>query len=516
MLAMMVMALAVAPPAVDSYGLVLTQGADTVAVERVTRERASLRSEILVPGRARLVVSAATGGAGCVQEAAVAVFPWGSGPDATPLQRVVVRLDGDSTRVDVRARGMGQSFARAFPGARFVLAGESVAASALVLECARVAGGDSADLPVVAFPNLRALTARIRWHGDSAMVVTSDTSWAYFDDGGRLEHIAIGRSGLIARRVTVAELDRIAFAAPDYSPPAGAPYEAEDVAVPVSAGVTLAGTLTLPKNLPAPLPAVVLVSGSGPQDRDCYAPVAGGWRPFRELADALGRRGIAVLRFDDRGAGRSTGDFASGTERTTADDVRAILAFLRARPDIDGRHTAVLGHSEGARVAMLVGAEDQDLAGMVLLSGAADTRGAIRAQAEWIADHGPGSGHASRDSIVAFVDRQMASLAEALPREVLRWDPAPLARRTRCPVAVFQGATDRQVPAWQADSLAAVFRRAGVADVSVRVFPEVNHLLVHDPDGDFLGYDRLADGRLDAGVREAVVEWLARRLTVNR
>jgi uncharacterized protein len=512
MLSMMLVALALAAPAQESYGFVLTQGTDTVGVERVTRDRAGLHSEILDPGRARLSVSAVVDSHGCVREAVTAVFPLGSGPDATPLRRVAVRLDGDSAHVEVRAVGTVRALTRFFPGARFVLAGESVAASALLLECARAAGVDSVDLPAVAFPNLRAQTVKVRWHGDSAMVVASDTSWAHFDHRGRLERMVIGRSGLVARRVTERELDRISFAAPDYSAPPGAPYQAEEVTVPVGPGVALSGTLTLPTSRPARCPAVVTISGSGPQDRDCFAPIAGGWRPFRELADALGRSGIAVLRFDDRGVGRSSGDYASGTERTTADDVRAVLAFLRARSDIDGGRIAVLGHSEGARVAMLVGAEDRELAGLVLLSGAADPRAAIRHQAVWASEHGPLAGRVSRDSIVAMVNRQMDSLATILPREVLRWDAAGLARRVRAPVAIFHGSTDRQVPAEQAEALGGLFRGAGLADVTVRVFPEVNHLLVRDPDGDFLRYDRLGQARVDVGVKDAITGWLVGRL----
>jgi alpha-beta hydrolase superfamily lysophospholipase len=160
---------------------------------------------------------------------------------------------------------------------------------------------------------------------------------------------------------------------------------------------------------------------------------------------------------------------------------------------------------------MLVGAADSTLAGLVLLSGAADTRAAARAQARWVAGHSPNAQSVSPDSVIAAVDRQMDSLAVSGRREVYRWNAAGLAQRIRAPVAVFNGATDRQVPADQADSLGAVLRRAGNADVTVEVFPDVNHLLVRDPDGDFLRYDRLENADVADVVLAGVGSWLTER-----
>jgi alpha-beta hydrolase superfamily lysophospholipase len=273
----------------------------------------------------------------------------------------------------------------------------------------------------------------------------------------------------------------------------------------------LAGTLTLPEG-GGRTPAVLLVSGSGAQDRDSYAPVGGGWRPFRELAHALSSRGIAVLRLDDRGFGASTGDFGAATEREGLEDVRAAVAFLRARTDIAGGRVAVLGHSEGARVAMWAAAEDTALAAVVLMAGAADPRGATLAQARWQIEHSPEIPPAARDSLLRRVALRFDSLALTGTREVYRWDAPALARRIRSPVAILQGATDTQVPPAQADSLGTLFRSAGNPDVSVRVIPDVNHLFVSDPSGDFLRYGELPTGTLDPRPVAAVVEWLVTRL----
>jgi hypothetical protein len=262
------------------------------------------------------------------------------------------------------------------------------------------------------------------------------------------------------------------------------------------------------------VPAVVTISGSGPQDRDSYAPIADGWRPFRQLADTLARRGIAVLRLDDRGVGHSTGDFATSNEQTSAADIHTAIAFLRARPEIAGGRIAVLGHSEGARVAMLVASQDPRLAAIVLLSGAADPRAAFRAQALWLAEHRPEAGM-SRDSVLAMVDRRMDSLATVLTRDVLRWNAAELARRITVPVGVFHGATDRQVPSEQADSLGALFRREGNRDVTVHVFADRNHLLVRDPDGDYLRYDQLRSAQLDPAVLGVIADWIVARLSAS-
>jgi len=502
-------------PPVARYGLVLIQGRDTVAVERVTREGRVLRAEVLDPYRARVAVVARTDSLGCVREADVRVFPWGSSAGATPLRRVNVRLDADSVRVEASAGGATGSAARAVPQVRFVLADESIAASSLLLECARgirPPGADSVVVPVVSFPNLRVLSLRVQWRGDSAMIAGADTSWAFVDRSGEVRRMMIGRAGLVVRRVSPRQLDAIGFAASDYSAPAGAPYRAIDVRVPVPPAIVLAGTLTLPGGRTGPVPAVVTISGSGPQDRDSYAPIADGWRPFRQLADTLARRGIAVLRLDDRGAGGSTGDFATANERTSAADIRAAIAFLRARPEIAGDRIAVLGHSEGARVAMLVASQDPRLAAVVLLSGAADPRAAFRAQALWLAEHRPEAG-LSRDSALAMVDRRMDSLANVLTRDALRWNAAELAGRIRAPVGVFQGATDRQVPSAQADSLGVLFRRVGNGDVTVHVFADRNHLLVRDPDGDFLRYDQLRSVQLDPEVLGVITDWIVAKLS---
>ncbi|MBK8269523.1 MAG: alpha/beta fold hydrolase [Planctomycetes bacterium] len=147
------------------------------------------------------------------------------------------------------------------------------------------------------------------------------------------------------------------------------PYKCEDVTFRNAKDVvTLAGTLTLPKRK-GPHAAVVLITGSGPQDRD---ETILGHKPFLVIADHLTRRGIAVLRYDDRGVGQSKASADSIKATTTAnlaDDVRAAVAFLRARDDIDPNRIGLIGHSEGGAIAPMLAADDKDVACIVLLAG---------------------------------------------------------------------------------------------------------------------------------------------------
>src|SRR5262249_30917732 len=137
------------------------------------------------------------------------------------------------------------------------------------------------------------------------------------DARGRILGGTIPAQHLEVLRVDAAGAASLHLGRTDYSAPAGAPYTATEVTLRGPAGV-LGGTLTLRAGAKGPVPAVVTITGSGLQDRDEYIPVAGGYRPFRQLADTLGRRGIAVLRLDDRTVGLSGG--TPGTTAENADD----------------------------------------------------------------------------------------------------------------------------------------------------------------------------------------------------
>lgn len=129
--------------------------------------------------------------------------------------------------------------------------------------------------------------------------------------------------------------------------------------------VQLAGTLSLPKG-DGPFPAAILISGSGPQDRDC---TIYGHKSFLVIADHFAKQGIAVLRYDERGVGKSTGDFTTATSKDFADDVEELLDWLKEQPKIDSDRLVLIGHSEGGIVGPMVAARRDDVAKLVVLSG---------------------------------------------------------------------------------------------------------------------------------------------------
>jgi hypothetical protein len=144
-------------------------------------------------------------------------------------------------------------------------------------------------------------------------------------------------------------------------------YGVEEVSFsnPTADDVTLSGTLTVPEGL-GPFPAVVLITGSGPQDRD---QTLFGHKPFAVLADHLTRNGIVVLRYDDRGFGESTGSFSAATSEDFATDANAAIAFLEARPDVDPSKLGVIGHSEGGVVGPLAAVSNPSIDFLIMLAG---------------------------------------------------------------------------------------------------------------------------------------------------
>jgi uncharacterized protein len=302
----------------------------------------------------------------------------------------------------------------------------------------------------------------------------------------------------------------------DYSAPAGAPYTAENVTVQTPMGHSLAGTLTLPigASRDNPVPGVVTSTGSGPEDRDEYIGIEG-YRPFRQLADSLSRRGIAVLRMDDRGFGASTGTHKGATSADFAEDVRAGLAYLRTRPEIDARRLALLGHSEGGLIVPLAALKEPDLRGIVLLAGPANRgRPILEYQLKNLATNNQKLTVAQRDSAIGRIPTRIDSMiaADAWMAYFLDYDPLVTARKLKTPVLILNGGTDQQVTPDQVPKLVAAFAEAGNKDITARVFGNLNHLFIYDPSGFPMGYMTLTRHNVEPEVVGAVVEWLAARL----
>ena len=160
-----------------------------------------------------------------------------------------------------------------------------------------------------------------------------------------------------------------------YAPEPNAPYKAEEVQVSTSQGHILAGTLTLPSGSVLPYPAVVLITGSSPQDRDHLQnkrkPVSY-YKPFRQIADAISRKGIAVLRMDDQGVGCSEGGpLENVTIQERADDSRSGIEYLRSRIEIDAERIGLLGLSEGGNIGPMIAASDPFIRALVIMAGSA-------------------------------------------------------------------------------------------------------------------------------------------------
>ncbi|MGK0519329.1 MAG: pimeloyl-ACP methyl ester carboxylesterase [Planctomycetota bacterium] len=168
--------------------------------------------------------------------------------------------------------------------------------------------------------------------------------------GAARELVGTWSQGGMELPLTMKIVDKIKEPNRPQNPKAPFPYEAVEVEFVSNEQVTLAGTLTLPPG-DGPHPVAVMITGSGPQDRD---ESVAGHKPFLVIADHLTRQGLAVLRYDDRGVGKSTGDFTDATTADFASDVRAAIRFLQSRQDIDHQRIGIIGHSEGGLIAPIV------------------------------------------------------------------------------------------------------------------------------------------------------------------
>lgn len=317
------------------------------------------------------------------------------------------------------------------------------------------------------------------------------------------------------------------------------PYRSEEVVFenPAAPGIRLAGTLTLPQG-EGPFPAAILITGTGPQDRD---ETIEAHKPFAIWADELTRRGVAVLRYDDRGVAGSTGSFPAATQRDFASDAKAALTWLAARPEIDAARIGLIGHSEGATFAELAMQDGADSAWLVALAGPALSGGEIitaqveriamasgmpaeavarntayqRRLMEAVASHADDPDAARRAVHGLLLEsgrsaEEAARLAAAMSsdwyRGMVAYDPAESIRAIRVPMLAVFGGKDLQVPADQ--NAPAVSRLK--PDAEVVVLPGLNHLFQPADTGLMSEYGQI-EVTLDPSVIETVVDWVAAR-----
>lgn len=331
------------------------------------------------------------------------------------------------------------------------------------------------------------------------------------------------------------------------------PYKEEEVKF-QNGAVTLAGTLTLP-DAKGPFPAVVLITGSGSQNRDeeIY-----GFKIFRVIADALTRKGIAVLRYDDRGIGGSSAGTAQDTSETYAGDMAAAVQFLKGRADIAAQQIGLLGHSEGGIIAAIVATRSTDVAFVILMSGPGTSgRQVLVDQGTLIAKAG-GASAADVEKQAALqkkildaaitgqgwdevktalrseykaaaatltpeqlkligdvntwiennVQAQVQSVDNAWMKFFLTYDPAPTLQKVTVPVLALFGGLDLQVPAdANRTAIMAALDKGGNKDHTARVFADANHLYQSAKTGSPSEYATLKP-EFTAGFLDTISDWI--------
>jgi pimeloyl-ACP methyl ester carboxylesterase len=288
------------------------------------------------------------------------------------------------------------------------------------------------------------------------------------------------------------------------------------------AGIKLAGTLTLPSK-EGPFPVVLLITGSGPQDRN---EMIFGHRPFLVLADCLTRQGIAVLRVDDRGVGKSTGDFSQATSEDFASDVLAGIEYLKARKEINLKQIGLIGHSEGGIIAPMMAVKSPDVAFIVLMAGTGLTgeeisylQGALIAKAMDASEEDIAKNRRFNEKIFSvikeekdkkmaeerlhqmfmeywekmseeekniigdigdpeeYLEAQLQNLLSPWLKFFLTYDPKPTLSKLKCPVLAINGEKDLQVP--PKENLSAIEEAlvaGGNKNFIVKELPGLNHL----------------------------------------
>lgn len=352
------------------------------------------------------------------------------------------------------------------------------------------------------------------------------------------------------------EVDRAPAAAPKrpQTPKPPFPYDLEEVTISNKAaeGVQLAGTLTLPIGKQR-TPVVVLISGSGPQDRDESILEH---KPFWVIADHLSRQGIAVLRFDDRGVGKSTGTFETETSVDFASDVTAIVDFLSKHDRIDATQIGLCGHSEGGIIAPMVAAQNSAIAFVVMLAGTGVNGDQILAsQSKLILEAaGTTKEETDRQSKMQRIFLDLAQITPALTQEefvsqamtqlepllsdeerksgelkkmvepaaqqlqspwfrfFMTYEPAKTLERVRCPVLAMFGSRDLQVdPPLNIPPIKAALAAAGNEDFEVVVLPDLNHLFQKCKTGNIDEYQTLEE-TFNRDALDVLSNWIGERV----
>lgn len=332
------------------------------------------------------------------------------------------------------------------------------------------------------------------------------------------------------------------------------PYYSEEVTFENKTnGIVLAGTLTIPEK-EGRFPAVVLISGSGPQNRDEELL---GHKPFLVLADHLTKNGIAVLRYDDRGIGASKGDFKTATSADFATDAEAAMEYLQTRKEINKKKIGLMGHSEGGIIAPMVAGKPNGVSFIVLLAGTGipgdqimllqqeligrasgmsetDLQKAHKANKaafdmvakstdpetlkkdlkiyiEQVLKDFPDSEKPKDMSQDEFIDLQVNQLASPWMQYFIRYDPAPVLEKVKCPVLVLIGEKDLQVPAKvNLEAIQKGLEKGGNKNVIAKELPGLNHLFQECDTGSPEEYSKI-EQTISPAVLDEITQWIIKQ-----
>jgi pimeloyl-ACP methyl ester carboxylesterase len=345
----------------------------------------------------------------------------------------------------------------------------------------------------------------------------------WVDDAGRMIRLSVPVQSLEVVREDVAAVSSrtVTISRPNDEP----------IKIP-SNGFNLAGTVSRPARPATPrLPAVVLVGGSGPADRDGLAfgvPILG------EIATALADAGLVVVRYDKRGVGQSGGRAEAASLVDYADDVRAAIKALAARKDVDPKRIAVVGHSEGGLVSLMAAAKEKRIAAVVLVATPGLTGSeVVLAQQQRLLNRmllSPEERQAKVDAQkqinqAVITGKDLDKLPPGVRRSVdnpefqsiLTSDPSKLVKDVRQPLLIVQGELDAQVEPGNADLLESLARqRKNAPPAEVEKVPGVNHLLVPAKTGEVDEYGTLTDKHVAARVTSAIATWIQKTLSAAR
>lgn len=395
--------------------------------------------------------------------------------------------------------------------------------------------------------------SEIKLNGDSVTVISAIIGARFIGifQGDSVKITGVWKQGGGSLPVEFKKVDKVEGPKRPQEPKPPFGYNSEDVVFEnVKDGITLAGTLTYPKE-GTDFPAVVMITGSGAQDRD---ELAFNHKPFLVISDHLTKNGIAVLRFDDRGVGKSKGVFSGATSKDFAQDAIAAVEYLKTRKEINKNQIGLIGHSEGGTIAPMIAADHDEIAFIILVAGTGIPGDElILKQAQLIMESEGQKPEAIEKSMninrklyslaktesdtalinlkakeyihefylslsddekktipneERFIQRQLRIILSPWFRYFLNYDPRPALEKVNCPVLALNGEKDLQVP--PKENLPAIeeaLKKGGNNNYKIVELPGLNHLFQTSTTGKISEYASIEE-TFSLKVLEIITEWI--------